>query len=110
LSEFFDWNPARGSWYETEDDHQSGGIVIHTKQDVQPSLDWAKKQRNSGHNDLGGLRDGGDLKHYATIPAGIELEMLDKGLDIHDRHNIKRLIHEIERNYPLCKVTNRKMI
>lgn len=110
MSEFFDWNPARGTWYEFEEDKQTGDLLIHTKQDVKPSLDWASKQRNSGQNDLGGARDKNDLKHYATIPAHVELELRDKGINIHDPANTKRMIEEIERNYPLCKVTNRKMI
>ena len=110
MAEFFDWNPARGTWYEWEDDPQTGGFMIHTKQDVRPSLDWNKKQRNHGHNDLGGLRDGSDLKHYASIPAHVELELRQKGINIYDKNNTKRLIQEIERNYPLCKVTNRKMM
>lgn len=109
MAEFFDWNPARGTWYEVEDDPQTGDLIIHTKQDIQPNLDWAKKQRNSGVNDLGGKRDGNDLKHYAHIPPHVELELRQKGLNIWDKDNTKRLIREIERNYPHCKVTNRKM-
>lgn len=110
MAEFFDWNPARGTWYEIEDDHQTGGLIIHTKQDIQPVLDHNKAQRNSGDNDLGGARDKGDLKHYATIPAHIELELRQKGLNIYDKNNTKQLIKEIERNYPHCKVTNRKLM
>ena len=55
MAEFFDWNAARGVWYETEDSPE--GLIIHTKQDVQPSLDWAKKQRNNGLNDPGGKHE-----------------------------------------------------
>lgn len=110
MAEFFGWNPERGVWYEVEDDPQTGGLIIHTKQDIQPHLEWAKKQRNSGVNDLGGKRDGDDLKHYAHIPTHVELELRQKGLNIYDKNNTKRLIHEIETNYPLCKVTNRKIL
>ena len=110
MAEFFDWNAARGVWYEVEDDPQTGDLLIHTKQNPTPALEWAKKQRDHGLNDFGGKRDKSDLKHYATIPTHIELELRQKGINIYDKNNTKRLIQEIERNYPLCKVTNRKIL
>lgn len=108
MSEFFDWNPARGTWYEVDD--QDGKLVIHTKQDIKPSVDWARKQRNHGLNDYGGKRDKSDLKHYATIPAHVELELRQKGINIYDKDCTKQLFKEIEQNYPKCKVTNRKIL
>lgn len=110
MAEFFDFNPGNGMWYEVEDDLQTGNLIIHTKADAQPSLDWAKKQRNNGLNDKGGARDGSDLKHYATISAAQILAMRKKGIDVWNRDHTKDVIREIERNYPLCKVTNRKII
>lgn len=46
-----EWNPHTGVWYEEEYDHTTDSIIVHTKQDVQPVLDYAKAQRNSGIND-----------------------------------------------------------
>jgi hypothetical protein len=110
MAKTFDYNPARGVWYEIEDDLQTGDLIIHTKQDIQPSIDWAKKQRNSGVNDKGGARDGHDLKHYAHIPTHVELALRQKGINIYDKSQTKDVIREIERNYPHCKVTNRKIL
>jgi hypothetical protein len=111
MSKEYEWNPHRGTWYEYETDNQTGGVIIHTKQDVQPVLNRNKKLRNSGINDLGGLRDKeSDLKHYASIPAHVELALREKGIDIYNQNQTKELIKEIERNYPECKVTNRKML
>lgn len=104
-----EWDGFRGVWEVTEDEPQTGGIVIHTIQDVQPALDWARKQRNSGANDLGGVKDKNDLKHYATIPAHVIIALRDKGLNVWDKTQTKEIIKEIETNYPLCKVTNRRM-
>ena len=108
MAEFFDWNAARGVWYETEDSPE--GLIIHTKQDVQPSLDWAKKQRNNGLNDPGGKHDKSDIKHYATIPTHVELALRDKGINIWDKNDQKKMFREIETNYPLSKVTSRKIL
>ena len=109
MAEFFDWNAARGTWYEVEDDLQTGELIIHTKQDVQPVLDDNKILRNSGANDLGGAGDKNDLKHYARIPTHVELELRQKGINIYDHDATQRIIYEIENNYPECKVTNRKI-
>jgi hypothetical protein len=106
----YEWNPYRGTWYEMEDDPQTGGLIIHTKQNVQPLLDRNRKLRNSGVNDLGGMNDKQDLKHYASIPAHIELALRQKGIDIYNGKQTKQMIREIETNYPECKVTNRKML
>jgi hypothetical protein len=110
MAKTVEWDGVRGVWEETIDDSQTGGLIIHTKQDVQPALDWARKQRNHGHNDLGGRRDGNDLKHYALIPATTIVELRNKGLDIWNKNQTNEIIREIETNYPLCKVTNRKLL
>ena len=108
MAKTVEWDGLRGVWEETVD-HHDGGLIITTKQDVQPALDWAKKQRNHGTNDLGGKRDNADLKHYALIPAHVVIALRNKGINIWDKTHTKRMIKEIETNYPLCKVTNRKM-
>jgi hypothetical protein len=110
MAKTFEYNPHRGTWYEFEDDPQTGGLIIKTKQNVQPVLDRNRKLRNSGVNDLGGLRDHEDLKHYASIPAHVELALRQKGINIYDQNQTKEMISEIERNYPECKVTNRRML
>ena len=109
MSKEYDYDPVNGS-YTILEDNPSGGVIIHTKQDIKPAIDWATKQRNSGQNDLGGLRDKDDLKHYATIPLGAIMDMRKKGINVWDPNQTKEMIREIERNYPLCKVTNRKMM
>jgi hypothetical protein len=109
MAKTFDYNPD-GSYHIIEDDPQNpGSLLIHHNQDVKPAVDWATKQRNSGQNDKGGLRDKDDLKHYATIPVGAILSMRKKGIDVWNPAHTKAMIREIEENYPLCKVTNRKM-
>lgn len=110
MAKTYEWNPHRGTYYEIEDDNQTGGVIITTKQNVQPILDRNKKLRNSGMNDYGGLKDKSDFKHYASIPAHVELALREKGIDIYNGKQTAEMIREIERNYPECKVTNRKML
>ena len=110
LAKTTEWNPSLGVWEDIEDDPQTGDLIIHTRQNVQPALDWANKQRNSGVNDLGGARDGADLKHYAILPAHVVIALREKGINIWDKACTKDMIKEIERNHPKCKVTNRKIL
>jgi len=103
MSTFQAYNPNTGTWYEEDYDHQTESVVIHTKQDVQPVLDYAKRQRNSGVNDKVG-----DFSKYAIIPATVQVQLLQKGINIHKGRQTKELIKEIETNFPHLKVTNLK--
>ena len=98
-----EWNPHTGVWYEEEYDHTTDSIIVHTKQDVQPVLDYAKAQRNSGINDKVG-----DFAHYAIMPATVIVALKQKGIDIHNKNHTKRVIQEIETNYKYLKTTNLK--
>jgi hypothetical protein len=108
MAKTFEYNPD-GSYHEIED-HPDGGLIIHHKQDVSASLDWAKKQRNNGVNDRGGARDNSDMKHYATVSMGAILSMRNEGIDFWNKDHEKDMLKWIERNSPKCKVTNRKLI
>lgn len=98
-----EWNPHTGTWYEESYDKATDTITVATKQDVQPVLDYAKDQRNSGVNDKVG-----DFAHYAVIPAHVEIALKQRGIDMYDKNDLPRLIREIETNYPYLKTTNLK--
>ncbi len=104
-----EYDPVTGTFTDTIDCAQTGGLIFKRYQDPTASLDWAKKQRNSGANDLGGIKDNRDAKHYATISHAQIMAMRNKGIDVWNKDHTKAMIREIESNYPLCKVTNRKM-
>lgn len=103
MSKFLDYNEARGTWYETDYEAHTDKLVIHTKQDVQPVLEDTKFARNSGVGDKGVK---GEFWHYASIPAHVEVELKNKGINIYDKNNTSRLLKEINQNYPYLKRTN----
>ena len=110
MAKTFEYNPD-GSYHVVEDDLQNPGSVLITHcQDVTPALDWSQKQRNSGNNDMGGVRDKSDLKHYATVSMGAILEMRKEGIDFWNKNHEKAMLKWIERKAPKCKVTNRKIV
>lgn len=110
MAKTFEYNHD-GSYDIIEDDLQNPGQLLITKvQDVKPSLDWAKKQRNSGNNDLMGARDNNDAKHYATVSMGAIMEMRKAGIDFWDKNHEKAMLKWIETKGQKCKVTNRKIL
>jgi hypothetical protein len=103
MSEFFDWNEARGNWYEYDYDHQSDKVVIHTKQDVEPILELAKERRNNGKGDAGVK---GEFWHYAFIPAWFEVELKNRGINLYDKNDLKKVLKVINQEFPYLKTTN----
>lgn len=101
MAQFFDYNPHRGTWYETEED-ADGNLTIATRQDIAPVLEETKRRRNHGETDKGIKRD---FWHYATIPAHVELEMKQKGVNIYNKDQTKEMLKMINRDYPYLKNT-----
>lgn len=108
MAKTFEYDPINGSYHVIEDDSDGNLLITHC-QDVEPAIRWAQKQKNSGNNDLGGLRDKDDLKHYATVSMGAILEMRKEGIDFWNRDHEKAMLKWIERKAPKCKVTNRRI-
>ena len=104
MADFFDWNPDNGVWYEHDFDQMTGETIIHTKQDVEPVVDYATRVRNNGHADKGIKKD---FWHYATIPATVQLELRKKGISMTKRSDTNRLLKELDRNYPHLKMTRK---
>ena len=102
MSEFFDYDASTGMVYSTDYDQTTDKSIVHSYQDVQPVLDHIKHIRDSGTNDKGIKRD---FWLYATIPVGVQVELLGKGLNIHDKNCTKDLMREINQNYPHLKNT-----
>ncbi len=102
MAQFFDYNPHRGTWYEDETD-EDGNMTIKTWQDVEPVLDLTRARRNSGEVDKGIKRG---FWHYATIPAHVELELREKGINLYNPNQTKEVLKEINTNYKYLKNTD----
>lgn len=83
----------------------SDGIIhLHTYQDVQPVMDYAKALANEGLPDAN-FRGEGWL--YAVIPAIVQGQLYKKGINIADPNDIKKVVDEINTNYSYFKTTHR---
>jgi len=105
LPQFFDFDPTTGLKTEFDYDETTGNAIIHTTQDVQASLDYAKASRNDGLRDHG-IRE--NWWHYCTIPPVVMLKLrAEKGLICGKPEHAKRIIEEINTNYPHLKMTQK---
>ena len=101
MAQFFDYDAHLGLRYDTEEG-DDGKITVHARQDVQPYVDFATEVRNSGVADKGIKRD---LWKYCTIPTHVQLAMMEKGINIHNKDHSKAMLREINTNYPHLKYT-----
>jgi len=103
MRELLGWNADRGTWYEAEFE-DDGTVHIETLQDLQPVLDYIDRRRNSKDMDRGIKHD---WWHYCMIPAEVELELRQKGINIYKKEQTNELLKEIDQNYPKLKLTRK---
>lgn len=107
MSDFTEIDPLNGIrsdfiWNETAQEYS-----IIRSADVEPLLDYA----NTARNELGVNRE--DIRKgwwlYASIPPIVQLQLRAKGINISDPDHQKRMIQEINENYPHLKMTTGHM-
>ena len=88
--------------HATDDDDY---VTVRREQDVQGILDTTAETRNTGSADIGIKKD---LWAYCTIPLVVQYELLNKGINIYNKDHTKKVLDEINANYPHLKYTNKK--
>lgn len=93
-------------------DQITGEAYIRREQDVDRFLGSTAEARATKSADKYLFEKDKEFSCYASIPVTVELELLKKGINIHstDKAMQKRMFEEIERNYPHCKVTEKRHI
>lgn len=106
MAEFFSYDPTNGVRKMWDYDEMAGKAHFRHEQDVEPLLRYTNEMRNTGLRD----RAFKELKHYAELPAVVQIELRNKGIDIFskDPQMIKRMLREIDTNYPYLKVTEKR--
>ena len=102
--EWFNFDEFSGTTEYTDFDPITGQCHITYEQDVQPLIDLNTSLRNEGIKHV----NGAPFRHYATVPNVVILELRRKGIDFHNRDHLRRVLQEIETNYPYLKVDNMK--
>lgn len=105
---FLHTDSGSGLSYYSDFDHANDKTTIRSQQDVEPLLDEVAKRRNSGAGDT---PIASHMRHYAAIPAVVQLELMKKGIQItrlSDPEMWRKFTREVETNYPMLKVTEKK--
>jgi hypothetical protein len=107
MSDFFEIDPVSGirsdfKWNENDQEY-----TINRVQDVEPLLEATQFARNEGGMNSKDIKRG--WWHYACIPPIVEIQLRAKGIDIHNPDHAKRLLEEINTNFPHLKMTTGKM-
>lgn len=102
--EHFDHDPITGLTEYYDYDEATGKIAIKSVQDVEPVVDFCKAMVNEQIGDANFRKEGW---LYAALPMSIVGQMLKKGINIMDSNDNKRLLDEINTNYPYFKTTHR---
>jgi len=99
---FFDYDEFTGIT-ETFIDLGGDDFAIQQTQDVTPFVELNKAKQNYDADGKAYWRAGGDFRHEATIPIGVQMEWLTKfGVDVYDPSHIdgvKRLLNDPEYRY-----------
>ena len=88
--------------YHEQDDK----VLIHTYQDVEPHLEYAKACRRVDAEDRGRFGKRGDLRRTMSIPMVIIQEICAKhGLNFYEKEDAKKILSIAKRDYPAFKTT-----
>jgi hypothetical protein len=105
MSKFIDRNETSGLETWGDSTYGDNRQQFHYRQDVEPLLDLAKRERNDGLTDKGIKKD---LWLYARIPPVTILEIKHKyGVDCFKRDHLKRFFSIINQHYPHLKTTEK---
>ncbi len=105
MYESYEYDPLTGLIEKYQENSDGTATVSYTQASYQPYLDTAAGFRNSGLTDDNWKKTGATL--YAMIPWGVVLALGDKGIDVFNPNNAKRVFDEINSNYPHLKTTDK---
>ena len=93
VTQYFDYDPIKDQ------------VLMTYEQDVTGFLDQLNAVRNDPSISQKGIKE--DWWHYASIPTVVEMELMKKGLFLHDKNHMKAIIKEINTNYPYLRATDK---
>ena len=85
VSQYFDYDPAKDTYYLT------------STQDISGMLDNIKKSRDNPEIWNKGVKQ--EWAHFASIPPVVEMQLKQKGIDMYNPSQTKELIKEINTKF-----------
>ncbi len=100
---FFDYDPNTGVTQTFDYDPVTEDVRLTSTQNLDTFFAALKAKRDNPDAWKKGVKE--EWAHYASIPPVIEMELMKQGIDIHNPHQTKELIHAINTKYPYLKTT-----
>jgi hypothetical protein len=110
MPEFFEYSPHNGVQELWDYDQQTGKAWIRHNGDHEAFFSRNAESRNTRACDKGIMENGKEFHWYCSIPPVVQIELRTKGIDIYSKDPvmIRRMFDEINQNYPLLKMTDKK--
>ena len=105
MAEFFDYDPITKVTSTFDYDEETGVARINRTQDVSLLLDYCAEMRKTRAAD-DKLKEDDFMCCYAMLPPVVVGDLFKKGINITNPADGKRLMHEINVNYPYLKTSN----
>jgi len=103
---FFSFDPISGLLTTTA--FEDGKNIVHYEQDVETVLDDCAKFRADIDRWKKGVKD--SFAHAAYVPDLVIVDMLTRfGVNFYDKNQRKRVLELIEKEYPKCKTTDKRL-
>jgi len=103
MSVHFDYDPLTGVTQTFDYDPVTEDVRLTSTQNLDHFFAKLKEARDNPEKWAQGVKQ--EFAHYATIPPVIQMELMKKGIDIHNPNQTKELLKEINTSYPYLKVT-----
>lgn len=104
--QFLSFNQDTGLLVSTA--FEDGRNVVKYEQDCQPFWDINAEYRANPERWKQGVKEG--FAHAAFVPDVVIVDMKTRfGVNFYDKNERKRVLELIEKHYPHCKVTEKKI-
>ena len=105
MPKLFDFDAETGVKTYFDYDPIQDQVRLTYEQDVSHFLDRMKAIRDNPEISAKGIKE--DWWLYCSIPPVVEMELKNKGLDLHNRDHMPAILKEINANYPYLKATEK---
>lgn len=90
---YFDYDPIKDQ------------ALLTYEQDVSGFLDRMNDIRNTPEISANGIKE--EWWHYCSIPEVVEIDLMNRGLYLHNKNHFKDIMKIINSDYPYLKATTK---
>lgn len=102
----FDSNPETGVTTYFDYDPVKDQVFLTSHQDVTGFLDRMNKLRNDEDYSKQGIKE--DWWHFASVPVIVEMELMKRGLYLHDKDAMPKILKVLQSEYPYLLATTKR--